>query len=1319
MAVVTFQRPPRQFPPPTPVGEVQILPPPSAPPRRIEGPQWWLVLPAVVAVLSALGLLLTSDGGSPLQLTAGLLFAASTLLLVDWYIWVVGWGRGRRIAARRTSYLRHLAEVRRQVRFFAAAQRSAEIWIHPDPRALLSLIRTSRLWERRPADPDFGCVRLGVGDRPLSVGLHPPVNGATPGQVDPVVANILGRLVRAHSTVPTLPVVLPLRSLARVRLEGDVAACRRMATAVLLQAVSWHAPTEFRIALCADEDGLAAWDWLKWVPHLADPSVPPTDLPRFAVARTLPGVEALLGDELADRPWAEAGRTGLGHILVIVDGGLPGGRRLADVDGVQGVTVVDVRGSLESPAASRLLRLRVTADDVLAVIVDDAGRESITHLGSPDQAGSAEAAATARGLAAVRLVDDDADHPLWPATSLAEVIGVADPRALNTNRLWRPRPDQDRLRVAIGVDMTGQAVDIDLKDAARGGMGPHGLVAGATGSGKSELLRTIVLGLAITHPSDYLNFLLVDVAGQGSFTALAGLPHTAAVIDGLAEPGLVTRLITAIDGELHRRRELLRDTHLHRAGQPSQPPSTGTAAPDVPDLLIVLDDCDALLAAQPALRRKLTEIGRAGDPLGVHLLLSVQDPAVVAVDGLDPHLTYRIALRTGTVEESRLVIGTGAAGHLPGRPGVGYLAADDDRLVRFTAAWVSGPLRARSATGGRSWVEPQSFRLAAAVPEESDDDPTLLSGAVARSITAREPMPAGRRRSLIDVAVAQLTGSGVPAHEVWLPPLGESPTLDQLLPRAAVQPRGPGQPGHRSAANDPASLLAPLGWVDRPFDQSRDLLTLDLSGSAGAIAVVGAAGSGKSTALHSLICVLALSHPPHRVQVYCLDFGAGNLGSLLGLPHVGAVADRTEPERVRRLIATLTTVIAGREATRAAVMTNPTEGAARRFDDGFGDLVVVVDGWDAFAGAMPSAAAQLLALAVRGRRHHCQLIVSAESVPPARGTLDDLIGTHIELRQVDPAQSRIDPALSAMIPRSQPGRGLTSDRLQLLTALPRIDAKSTTVGLAGATGELVSMVADRWPGQAAPAVKVLPEVVRPVDLPAHLDPGLGYPIGLDEDLEPVLWNPQTDQHLMIFGAKQSGKTTVLRRLVQQIAARHGLDDARFILLDGGRQLIDPPRRPHQVIATATTAAQAADVITAAAARLRDRLPAPSMSWEDIAGRRWWGSSADIYLIVDNYEGLAAGAPLAQLVPLLSRSPDIALHLLIAREAAGGSQAMSEPVYTTLRDVGAPALMLSGPATEGIIYGRTRVANRPAGRGIWVPRRGDDVLIQAILDPQEW
>ena len=226
-------------------------------------------------------------------------------------------------------------------------------------------------------------------------------------------------------------------------------------------------------------------------------------------------------------------------------------------------------------------------------------------------------------------------------------------------------------------------------------------------------------------------------------------------------------------------------------------------------------------------------------------------------------------------------------------------------------------------------------------------------------------------------------------------------------------------------------------------------------------------------------------------------------------------------------------------------------------------------------------------------------------------------------------------------------------------------------------------------------------------------------MGLDEDLEPVIWDPRRDQHLVVFGEEQSGKSTLLRNVIRQISARHGLDSARFIVFDSQRQLLDLPYLPDQLIASATNGRDAAGIISANLDRLQSRLPGPAMTREQIARREWWGSPADIYIVVDNYERLAAATPLNSLIPLLDHAADIALHLVIARQVRGASRAVFEGVYAKLKDVGTPGLVLSGPETEGAVYGRTRVTDRPPGRGAWIPRRGPELIMQATLEPQEW
>src|SRR5690606_34989607 len=206
----------------------------------------------------------------------------------------------------------------------------------------------------------------------------------------------------------------------------------------------------------------------------------------------------------------------------------------------------------------------------------------------------------------------------------------------------------EQLRVPIGTDPDGNPVLLDLKASAAGGIGPHGLLVGATGSGKSELLRTIVLGLAATHSSEHLNLVLIDYKGGATFASLDRLPHTAAVLPHLADQlPLVERLGAALDGEPVRRQELLRDAGDRpspRADERAR--AAGARLPPLPVLLVVCDEFSGLLAAEPDFIDLFVQIGRVGRSLGVRLLLASQRLDEGRLRGLETHLSYRIGLRT-------------------------------------------------------------------------------------------------------------------------------------------------------------------------------------------------------------------------------------------------------------------------------------------------------------------------------------------------------------------------------------------------------------------------------------------------------------------------------------------------------------------------------------------------------------------------------------------------------------------------------------------------------------------------------------------------
>ena len=357
-------------------------------------------------------------------------------------------------------------------------------------------------------------------------------------------------------------------------------------------------------------------------------------------------------------------------------------------------------------------------------------------------------------------------------------------------------------------------------------MGPHGLIIGATGSGKSELLRTLVPSLAITHSSEALNFVLVDFKGGATFASLDALPHTSAVITNLAEElSMVDRMQDALAGEMTRRQELLRaaGNYVSRYDY-EQARAAGEPLTPLPSLLVICDEFSELLAAKPDFIDLFVMIGRLGRSLGVHLLLATQRLEEGGCAGWRRTCPTGSACAPSRPMESRIVLGVPDAYELPNAPGHGYLRSDTQTLLRFRAAYVSGPYRRGRAAG-----RPQAAVQAPDRPVRVGPCPRRRAGGGAQAARARggggqADLHARRDRRTV------CTGTGPPAHQVWLPPLVRAAEPDRAARPLVVDPaRGLVAAGRPGAGG----LAVPVGIVDRPYEQRRDPLVVDLDGAGG------------------------------------------------------------------------------------------------------------------------------------------------------------------------------------------------------------------------------------------------------------------------------------------------------------------------------------------------------------------------------------------------------------------------------------------------------------------------------------------------------
>jgi S-DNA-T family DNA segregation ATPase FtsK/SpoIIIE len=1307
MATSTIvHRPARAYPPLLPAAELTVAAPPTVGWTGSGAAGWLQYLVPLIGSGGSMAFLFAVPGPRPAWLVALVIGAAVASVVAGLGLRLVERRAARRARRRdRSRYLAHLERVAAKADHLAATQLAIAEHLHPDPPALPAIIdQTDRLWERRPTDSDFLTVRVGRGPVPLANRARLDTPGGPLLEHDPELLEAAEEIVRRTAWLPGAPVVVPLRGLDVLALTGPPASTRALARSLLCELAAFHAPDDLKIQAIRPPGTASAWEWTSRLPHTRDPTA----------ASGQPS-----GSLVADsRAWVEDGP----HLLAIVDTTEPSagaGPSTDPGDGVSleragresrvaellqrsataGVTVIWLAETTAGEPSEISMRIRLDDQGFATLLETTPGGRRVNGIRT-DTADLALCELLARRLAPLRLERPPSAVPRAGPVRLLDLLGPADRPArsvptgpgggrrgpIEPGGEVRARSRSELLRVPVGVTAAGEALVLDLKEAAERGIGPHGLVVGATGSGKSELLRTIVAGLAATHPPGQLAFVLVDFKGGAAFADLAPLPQVAGLITNLQGPDLsmVDRALAALQGELARRQRL-----LHLAGnQPDLRAYTAAVAADprlepLPSLLVVVDEFGELLAARPEFLDLFGTIGRVGRSLGMHLLLASQRLDEGRLRGLESHLRFRVCLRTFSAAESTAVLGVPDAYHLPAAPGSALIKVDASSPVPFTAALVSG---------------------------------------------ARPDPPGSHGSTDLDILVGGLVGAGQPVHQVWLPPLAAEIDLGPLL-EAAV----------------PGWLRVPVGVVDRPLRQVQEPLVLDLSGAAGHLAVVGAPRTGKSTLLCTIVAALAATHPPDEVQAYAVDLGGGLLHRLSDLPHLGAVCGPREAERVHQLVRELRSLLLERERRFRDLgvdsMASWHELRRGGLDlGGHGEVFLLIDNWAGFVREHPELEAEVTELAASGIHYGVHVVLAANRWAELRPGLRENLGGRLELRLNDPLESELGRSAAAALP-TLPGRGLTQDRLQFQAALP------------GPAAAVLGRAMASRSGAVAPPLRLLPTLVgEPVLATAAAEAGPGRPAGVpfaveEHRLELVgLDLFGGSPHLLVLGDGGCGKTSLLRLIARQLAARHRPGEVAVLVVDLRRGLLDLTGVPNLVGYACSPAAVAQAVerlhreLTEPAPAGPALLPGPlTPGWVPdrlVASRNGSGgrsggrdpspglAEAPIragprhVLLVDDYDLLpaSAGSPLLPLLDLLGLGRELGFHLVLTRRVAGAARAAFEPVVQRLRELGGTGLVMSGDPDEGPLLGGQKAARRPPGRGLLVQPGRPPTLVQIVHSP---
>lgn len=1141
------------------------------------------------------------------------------------------------------------------------------------------------LWSRRPEHWNFGALRLGIGSAPSRTVVN---GGADAGRGLPEYSARVRALADHYRTVEGVPLAEHPSESGALGIAGDRDAAVDLARALVVQLAGLHSPAELVMTAVLGPRTSAEFDWLTWLPHTSSPQSPFGDGLHLAdSAATCTALVAALESLVQARLGRKSPRGAQDERSTVA---MRGADAEDEASGFPSelLPAVVVLISADAPVSiGRLVQLAEdaadagvfpiwVADDVAHLpavcrtfvdVRDGSGEADIGYVrlgrnarGTIERVSRDDATAFARRLASVvdagAVAVDASDLP--KSVTMLSLVGteLGDSPAAAVDRWQQNGSIHDRtgsgspagagratLRAIVGQS-AGDALRLDLR-----AQGPHALVGGTTGAGKSEFLQAWVLGMAAEYSPDRVTFLFVDYKGGSAFAECTSLPHSVGIVTDLT-PYLVRRALTSLRAELHHRELLLsrkkaKDLlELEQRGDPDAPPA----------LVIVIDEFAALVGDVPEFVDGVVDVAQRGRSLGIHLIMATQRPAGVIKDNLRANTNLRVALRMADAHDSTDVVGEAvAAAFDPSLPGRGVARTGPGRLLPFQSAYAGG---VTGAAPERAAVQIAELRFGAEVQWQT---------------------PAGEQIEVRSGAtdLSRMVGTFVSAAEAARIPAPRRPWLDQLADVLDL--------GELEQASD---VLLRYGETDVPERQARRSAVFEPD-AAGHLGVFGASGSGKSALLRTLAVAAATADEP--VHVYGLDFAGGALRMLTPLPNVGAIIPGDDLERGSRLLGTLRALLDERATTfpavNASTITEYRALTGRREPR----VLLLVDNFQAFRDAFDTTATAagyttLLRILSEGRQFGVHLVISADRAGAMPTAVLAGIQERVVLRLADDSTYMMLGAPNDVLTSaSPPGRAIVAGH-ETQVAVP--GASANVVEQSTALEAIAAALRGGPDPVVAPPVRSLPTEVDPDDLPDRVG---GRPVlGLsDDDLQPIGFEPIGA--FVIAGGPGSGRTTALISIVR--ALQRFDPDAELHYLGRRRSLV------RDAVVWTDEATSPEDIQVAAKA-LAARVAAGPPG-EDGAPR--------MIAIVEGISDFLSGpadAAIVELIKAVKRNE----HLVVA-ESESSTWTSSWPLLAEMKS-GRRGIVLQPDPLDGETILRTsfpRVARStfPVGRGFAALGRG--------------
>lgn len=1022
---------------------------------------------------------------------------------------------------KKESYEEYIEQVFSEVQDCYAQQLSTKNNANPETAYCRDIVasRMRRLWERSVNDPDFLDVRLGCGTLALDVELIFPKTSV--GEMEsPQLTQLRARL-DSLALVKDIAITLPLKEARSIGVVGNRQVAVRAMQNAVVQLTTHHSYVDLNMVIVSGERDYEHWSWARWLPHcwLGEHQICCVSATKKEAAELLNEYEEVLKKRITAVN-SDAHRT---HLLlpclVFI---------ITEPDFVENREFLHLAMSAPFGAGLCMFLMfdsfhQLPRECDWFIELNNSGGNLYSRSCSEqktffslDSFGGCEP--FARAMAPIRDRAAAKNGKLPDSVTFFQGYGIQKAEELNIISNWKDSCSYQSLAVPIGTRMNGRPFLFDISEKAHG---PHGLVAGTTGSGKSEILQTWILSMCVWFPPQDVSFVLIDFKGMGLAGTLKGLPHIAGTISDVDEN--IHRNLISLESELNRRKLLFAEVssekmkigdiydyqEAYRQGKVEEPLS---------HLIVVVDEFAELRSKFPDFMAALDSAARVGRSLGVHLVLATQKPDGVVTDEVRANAKFKWCLRVANEAESRAVISRPEAAMIPSSaPGRAYIQVGNNEVFELVQTYFSGgSVKKASESSGPVSV-------------------AFLGSLGRRKYINKKHREDERQEKELLVLVRQISAahrlSGLPsARKIWEDSLPKRITLSQL---------------QISDKKEKPLLAAAIGMVDDPHHQRQYPYEINFA-EEGHLLIYGAPSTGKTFLLQTIMMSLATRYTPEEVTVYGMDFGSWSLSNLQTLPHVGGVANGNETEKITNLAKMLAEILDKRKVLFARFGVNNLASYRQVTGKRIPAVVVIVDNFAPVREMYPDVEHFFVQLSREGSNYGIFLVITASSLS---GSVSYYLTQNFKqasaLRMTERSDYRdIVGDTEGLEPAKNAGRGLVRGKppMEFQTALA-VDAKTDIEYVANLKKEC-ARIASNWHGFVPDEIPVMPEIVLFSHL-KHVAPDM-LALGLSDDsIQPVTISMES-RLTLISGAERSGKTNLLYAIYSQLA---GTQDTVYI--DGG------------------------------------------------------------------------------------------------------------------------------------------------------------------------